>query len=235
MTRIFITGTNRGIGLALVRQLAAQPENQLFAACRNPADAVELQAIASAYPDRVTPVALEVTDEKSIQAALKQITGAVDGLDLLINNAAINPPGEKQRLETITAETMLATLHVNAVAPLIMAQACLPLLRQGDNPRIVNISSDMGSIAQRYYAGDHAYGTSKAALNMLTRGMALELRAAKICVISLDPGWVQTDMGSADADLTPAESAQGMVQVVAGLTMPDSGSFLRWNGDSLPW
>lgn len=235
MQRIFITGTNRGIGLALVKQYVAQPDTHLFAACRHPEKAAELNRIAHSQPDRITVIPLDVTDSDMLDAAVKLISTRVTGLDILINNAAINPPGEQQTLTTINADVMLETLHVNAVAPLLIVQSCLELLKKGNHPRIVNISSDMGSITERYYSGDHAYGTSKAALNMLTRGLALDLRSQKITVIALDPGRVQTDMGSKDADLTPAESAQGIVRVVAGLTLNDTGTYRRWNGDTLPW
>lgn len=235
MERILITGTNRGIGLELARQYVIQEKARVFAICRKPDEAAELQKIAAAHPDQLTILPLDVTDSSAIKATAAIVSQQTDALDLLINNAAINPPGRFQTIETLTAEVFLFMLHVNTVAPFIMVQNFADLLSRGNNPRIVNISSDMGSITDRYYDGDHGYGTSKAALNMLTRGMARDLRHRKITVISLDPGWVQTDMGSPDADLTPAESVQGIRQVVNHLTIKDSGTYRRWNGDSLPW
>jgi NAD(P)-dependent dehydrogenase (short-subunit alcohol dehydrogenase family) len=232
--RIFITGANRGIGLALVKDYV-KANTRVFAACRKPDEAAELQALAAAHPNQVMLVPLDVTDSKAIQAAAENVKQHTDALDILINNAAINPPGRFQTLETLTAEGFLFMLHVNTVAPFIVVQQFSELLSKGNNPRIVNISSDMGSISMRYYGGDHGYGTSKAALNMLTRGLARDLKSQNITVISLDPGWVQTDMGGSDADLTPAESAQGIRQVVNTLTIHDSGTYRRWNGDTLPW
>ncbi len=232
--RVFITGSNRGIGLAVVKEYV-KANARVFAGCRKPDTATELQALAAAHPAQVTLVPLDVTDSNAIQAAAATIKEHTDALDILINNAAINPPGRFQTLETLTAEGFLFMLHVNTVAPFIVAQQCLDLLSKGSNPRIINISSDMGSVSMRYYGGDHGYGTSKAALNMLTRGMAHDLKSRNITVVSLDPGWVQTDMGGSDADLTPAEAAQGIHKVVASLTSKDSSTYRRWNGDTLPW
>ncbi|MCB9452536.1 MAG: SDR family oxidoreductase [Anaerolineaceae bacterium] len=235
MERIFITGTNRGIGLEVTRQYLQLDDTRIFATARQPEVATELQALAATYPERLTVIPLEVTDETAIREAARLVAEQVDGLDILINNAAINPPEKTQTLDGITVETMLDVLRVNTAAPLMIVKALLGLLRQGNNPRIANISSEMGSLAARTYGADYAYCTSKAALNMVTRGLAADLRRDTITVIALDPGWVQTDMGSPDADLTPQESARGIRSVIDGLTPADSGAFLRWDGGSHPW
>jgi NAD(P)-dependent dehydrogenase (short-subunit alcohol dehydrogenase family) len=231
--RILITGSNRGIGLAMVQEYLAKGDVHIFAACRNPDSASELQKLAKQYPDNLTPVPLEVTEQQSIVSAFKAIAAKVDALDVVINNAAIDPDG--QSFQNITAELMLHVLQVNTVAPLMVSQAACELLKNGDNPRLVQISSDMGSLAMRTYGGDYAYCSSKAALNMVMRGMAADLKRYGIITIALDPGWVQTDMGGSGASLKPAESAHGIVSVVSGLTARDNGRYLAYDGSEHPW
>ena len=231
--RILITGANRGIGLATVREYLKQSDVHIFATCRNPDSAEELQSLAKQHPQSLTIVPLEVTDPSSIEAAFKLIASKVDALDIVINNAAINPPG--QSFPAITAELMLHVLEVNTVAPMMISKAAFELLRNGNNPRLVHISSDMGSLTIRTYSGDYGYCSSKAALNMAMRGMSADLRHFGITTIALDPGWVQTDMGGTGATLKPEESAQGIVRVISGLTAADSGRYLAYDGSEHPW
>ncbi|HEX2619456.1 MAG TPA: SDR family oxidoreductase [Phototrophicaceae bacterium] len=236
MENVLITGSNRGIGLELVRQYLQRTDTQVFAACRQPDQAAALHQLASAsQPDRCHVIALEVTDEASRQAAVQQVSQVTSGLDILINNAAINLPDRVQDFDGIDTETMLHILHVNTVAPLMVTKAFIALLKQGKHPRLINISSELGSITNRSYGDDYGYSTAKAGLNMVTRGLAIDLRGYGIISISLDPGWVQTDMGGEDASLTPSESVRGIIQVIDGLKSAQNGSYLRWNGTSLPW
>lgn len=235
MQHIVVTGANRGIGLELVKQYSAKPDAHVYALCRKSDEARALHALARGAAKRLNIIDFEAAAETDIRGAAAHVSGFTDRIDLLINNAAVNPPGEQQRLESITAETMQQTLLTNTVAPLLMAQAFANLLKRGSLPRLINISSEMGSLSDRDYGGYHAYCASKAALNMITRGLAAELIAFGIVTISLDPGWVKTDMGGEDADLTPEESVRGMLRVIDGLTRQDNGTFLRWNGRTLAW
>jgi NAD(P)-dependent dehydrogenase (short-subunit alcohol dehydrogenase family) len=235
MQHIVITGANRGIGLELARQYIARPETQVYALCRKPDEAVALASLVKEAAGRVSIIHFEATDETGIHHAAEAVANFTDRVDLLINNAAINPPGKHQMLATISAETMLHTLHINTVAPLLVVQAFADLLKRGSLPKVVNMSSEMGSLADRDYGGHHAYCASKAALNMITRGLAADLIEHGIVTISLDPGWVKTDMGGEDADLTPEESVRGLLRVIDGLTRKDNGTFLRWNGRTLAW
>ncbi len=238
MERVLITGANRGIGLELTRQYAARGA-QVFALCRQPQQAQALNAIAAAHPGQISVLPLELRDPASIQAAAQAVQAQTDALDLLINNAGINPPGTTQSLETATAETLLDVLHVNSAAPVLVTQALLPLLKAGGREvhpaRVVNISSQMGSITNKASGGYYAYCTSKAALNMISRAMGHDLRPYGIVALALDPGWVQTDMGGSGAPLTPEESAAGILRVLDSLSLNDAGTYRRWNGESLPW
>lgn len=234
MQRVLITGANRGLGLEFVRQCLARSA-RVFAGCRNPVNAVDLQTLFTAHPGQLTILTLDVTDEVTIAASVESIRSQVDGLDLLINNAGVFPRGETP--VNLNAETMLQTFHVNSVGPMIVAQFCLDLLRAGEHPKIVNISSKMGSLwwKEREGGGDYSYCSSKAALNMLTRTLAFDLRSDGIIVVSMSPGWVQTDMGGSAADLMPTESVRGILKVVERLAEADTGKFYTWEGCEHPW
>jgi NAD(P)-dependent dehydrogenase (short-subunit alcohol dehydrogenase family) len=234
MERIFITGANRGIGLELVRQLLQQDDTLIFATARQPEAAAALQELAAANPERLTVIPLEVTDEAAIAQAVQAVSGRVDGLDILINNAGINPPGI-QSLADITVETMQTVFTVNAVAPLLVARAFQGLLTKGDRPRLVNISTQVGSMTWKTSGGAYAYAASKSALNMVTRCLSADLRPAGIITIMLHPGWVQTDMGGVHAALTPEESASEIIRLISGLTDAQNGLFFKWNGEPHPW
>jgi NAD(P)-dependent dehydrogenase (short-subunit alcohol dehydrogenase family) len=232
MKRFLITGSNRGIGLALVRASLARGD-RVFATCRRPDEAEELHALAAEHGDRLTILRLDVTDEETIEASVEGVQSEEDGLEVLVNNAGISPSGE--RLGRLDAETMLHTFHVNAVGPMLVSQAFLELLRSGDDPKIVNISSQLGSLTRKSSGGRYSYCSSKAALNMLTRALAFDLRSDGIVVLAMHPGWVRTDMGGSGAPVAPAESAQGIQRVADGLTMSDSGAFYTYQGREVPW
>lgn len=234
MRRVMVTGGNRGLGLEFVRQCLARGD-LVFAGCRRPENAVDLQALSSTHPGQLIVLNLDVTDDAAIDASVEAIRSHVDGLDFLINNAGAYPRGEAPT--TINVTTMLQTFHLNSVAPMIVAQRCLDLLRAGNHPKIVNVSSKMGSLRwkEREGGGDYSYCSSKAALNMLTRTLAFDLRSEGIIVVVMNPGWVQTDMGGSAADLTPVESVHGMLNVIERLTEADTSKFFTWEGREHPW
>lgn len=234
--RILITGANRGIGLELVRQYIGQADAQVFAACRTPRNADDLNALANANPTRLHVLALDVTDAASIDGAMAYVQTHTDGLDVLINNAGIFPEADRHaRMGALKADTLRQTLETNTIGPLMVTQAAHSLLKAGSNPRVIMISSQLGSIERARSVHSYAYRTSKAAVNMLARVLSVDLQSDGITVITLHPGWVQTDMGGSNATLTPEASAQGIVQVIKGLTPSDSGTFLQWDGERLPW
>lgn len=231
MEHIFITGSNRGIGLAIVQAYLERGAVEIFAACRQPHSATELQALAKTYPQQLHLIELEVTEHASIERAVSKVQKLTDALDVVINNAGIDPAG--QSFAAISAKTMLAVYAVNTVAPLMISKAFLPLLNKGKHPRLVQISTEMASLKDRNYGGSYAYCSSKAALNMAMRGMAADL--AGIINIALDPGWVQTDMGGSSASLLPEESAAGILKVISGLKLSDNGRYLAYDGSQHNW
>ena len=238
--RVLITGANRGIGLEFARQLAARGD-RVFATTRDVNRAAELKRLASEYGDDVvTIVPLDVADENSIRAAADAVKAKTDALDLLINNAGIysakvtsgGEPGEK--LGQMNFDDALLVLRTNAVSPLLVTQALLPLLKRGENPRVASITSGYGSVADNtgfpYY-----YAASKAALNMFTRSLAADAAIKDIAAIVMSPGWVQTDMGGANAPMTVDKSVAGMLKVIDNLTPADTSRFLDWRGEEVNW
>jgi NAD(P)-dependent dehydrogenase (short-subunit alcohol dehydrogenase family) len=238
MQRIFITGAGRGIGLELTRQYL-QRGDRVLAGCRSPERAPALSALLEQHGGRLSVIPLEVTDTNSIVEAVRHASREVDGLDVLINNAAINP-GDGHTMgpdgqPLLDASRTGEILHVNSVAPVVVAQSFLALLRAGANPRVVNISSGAGSLTGKTGGGDYSYAASKTALNMFTRVLAGNLRGEGVTAVMIGPGWVKTDMGGPNADLEPSESARGLLAVIDRLTLSDSGRFLRYDGSEAPW
>jgi len=232
MKHILITGANRGIGLGLVRAYAARGD-LVFAACRKPENAADLGILAAQYGPKIVMVPLDVTDENSIKKCADLVNAQVGKLDILINNAGINLGDEK--LSEVRSDVLLKTLLVNAVGPILVAQQFRALLTKGSEPKIVNISSESGSISKMIRFRGYAYYGSKAAENMVTRSLAFDPESEGITVIAMHPGWVRTDMGGPEAHLSPVESAAGILKVTDELTPEDNGRFYTWDGSEHPW
>lgn len=239
MKRILITGSNRGIGLALVRQYLLQDDSLIFATCRHPASADELQALAQAHPERLQIIELDVINQASIEQSLQVVSQQVDGLDMLINNAGILPGGVDSREPNISqfgsleATAMMQVFQVNTISPVIITQTYGDLLRRGKDARVINVSSDAGSINRRNKGCDFSYPSSKAALNMMSRCLAGNLQS--VIVISIHPGFIKTDMGGVNASLTLDEAIPRLVETMDGLTLADSGQFFNWDGRQVEW
>lgn len=233
MESILITGSNRGIGLALVREYARRGVKHLFATCRNPDSATELQELAKQTTLHI--LALDINDADSIAAAADTVQSVAGKLDLLINNAGIFPKQANSRdFGSLDADAVGQVVTTNSVSPLLVTQAFAPLLRKGTRPRVVMVSSQMGSI-ERAGSGSFAYRMSKAAMNMGARVLANALRGDGITVITTHPGHVATDMGGNHAPVDPEDSARGLVILIDNLRREDSGSFFDWRGERLPW
>lgn len=235
---ILISGANRGIGLEFTRQLLGAGDH-VVAACRHPGKATALNELAGEYPGRLHVLPLDVADAKSRASLvhdLPLVLGEADNgtpgrIDLLINNAGVLHSGE--RFGHIEQAILEDSFRTNAIGPFLLAQALAPLL--ADGARIANLSSIMASIASRGEFRSPSYCSSKAAQNMLNVELAHALAARGIVVLSLHPGWVQTDMGGDGANVTPQEAVRGLLQVIDAATPEQSGSFLDWRGKSLPW
>lgn len=236
--RCLVTGANRGLGLEFTGQLLARGDH-VIAACRHPGRANALNQLAGQYPGRLHLLPLDVADPKSRAALVGELPLVCDGLDLLINNAGVLHSGE--RFGEVSAANLDDSLRTNASGPFLLTQALAPLLadacpeqgRRGG--KVVNLSSSWGSIAELEAFRTPTYAISKAAQNMATALLAHALRERGIVVLALNPGWVQTDMGGAGAELTPAEAIADLLRVIEGATLADSGCFLDHGGQRVPW
>ncbi|KAJ6666041.1 hypothetical protein lerEdw1_000945 [Lerista edwardsae] len=250
---VLVTGTNQGMGLELVRQLAGKtnaPE-RIFATCLYPEGprAQELKNLAAKHQG-VVIIPLDVSDPSSVKAAAARVTEQLKGagLNLLINNAGIV---KHSTVDTETAENMAEVYKVNAIGPLIVSQAFLPLLRKAsqESPQkgmscskaaIVNISSLCGSIGGGFEwnpTSIPSYRCSKTALNMLTRCMSRGFAEDEILCIALHPGWVQTEMGNSvgPAPQTVDGTVQSILSTLGHLSEKDNGTFVSFEGKILPW
>lgn len=236
MERILITGSNRGIGLALVAAYQARTDVEIFATCRTPAQADDLKRLAAESSSQVHVVPLDVSDEESVVRAVAHVQSITDTLDILINNAGINPNEPNVRnLGEFELDAITHVVGTNASTPIVVTQAFLPLLRQAQNPRVLFVSSTAGSIEREASGTMLAYRMSKAAMNMGARVLANALRPEGIIVIPAHPGWVQTDMGGANAAITPRESAEGLIEILDHANMQQSGEFVNYDGTPMPW
>lgn len=232
--RVLISGANRGIGLEFVQQYL-ESGYEVIACCREPERASELLALGKKNSN-LNIRKLNVTNEKE----LKDLAASLDGipLDILINNAGIYGNGD-QSFEGVTAASMIEVFTVNSVAPLMATRALLANILKGQLKTVINISSLMGSISDNGSGGKYAYRPSKTAINMITKSMAVDLAAKGLKVLSLHPGWVQTDMGGSNAPLDVKTSVSGMISVINSKTRleanPHGDLFLNYNGKSLEW
>lgn len=227
-----VTGANRGLGLELCRQLLAAG-CRVVATSRQPGKAKALNVLAGEYPGRLHVAPLDVTDPKSHAALAAELPLLTDSepLDLLINNAGVLRGGERYGSVQIT--DLETSFRTHALGPFLLVQTLTPQL--ADGARVANISSEIGSIGLRQEFRTPSYAIGKAAQNMATSLLAQALKPRGITVVALHPGWVRTDMGTERALLSAQESAAGLLRVIQTLPLEKSGSFLDWQGKSLPW
>ena len=221
---VLITGANRGIGLELARQYSAEGW-RVIGTARRPDTASELRAVGADV------MQLDVTD----QASVDQLAGKLVGqpIDLLINNAGVH--SLKWTLAEIDISDFQKVLDVNTLGPIRVVRALLPNLRAGESRKIVNITSNLGSIAENQDGGFYGYRESKAALNMFTKSLAAELGPEGFICVVLHPGWVKTDLGGPDAPLHVRDSVVGMRSVINELSPADNGTFWTHAGGQMAW
>ncbi|MBZ0282736.1 MAG: SDR family oxidoreductase [Anaerolineae bacterium] len=225
-----VTGANRGIGLEVCRQLGERGYVAVLGS-RDLAKGQQATAQLQVSNGAIVAQQLDVSDLESIENLRAWVEAEYGCLDVLVNNAAINYD-TWQRAVNADLGNVRETLETNIFGAWQMTQAFLPLLRKSPHPRIVNVSSESGSLASMG-GGTPGYSLSKAGLNALTRMLAAELRGGRILVNAVCPGWVATDMGGAGG--RPVE--QGAASVLWAVTLPDngtSGGFYR-DGKPVPW
>ncbi len=232
MKTVLITGTNRGIGLEFAKQYADDGW-RVFACCRDPAGADALNRLAGQHPQRISIHALNVVNHQQIEQLAHSLAG--QAIDLLINNAGVYPA---QQVDSFGATDYSAWAHafaVNTMAPLKMAEAFFTHMCRSQLKTIITVTSKMGSIADNRGGGSYIYRSSKAAVNTVMKSLSIDLEQNQVIAVLLHPGWVRTDMGGPNGLITAEQSVTGMRQVIAGLKPEDSGKFVAFDGQIVPW
>ncbi len=231
MPSVLVTGANRGLGLEFARQYAAEGW-QVFAACRAPKAAKELTRLAGESDGRIRILAMDVTEAASVRAAAAELKG--ESIDLLLNNAGVMGSRNEQ-LGRLDYAAWMKVLDVNALGPMRVVEGFLESVARSQLKRIVTITSGMGSLEDNTSGDSYAYRTSKAAVNMVMRSLAIDLAPRGITCVVVNPGWVRTDMGGSGGKLSPAESINALRSIIASLKREDSGKFLNYDGKPYPW
>ena len=234
MPTVLITGANRGLGLGFAGQYAGEGW-QVIASCRAPEKAESLERLAEEN-GQVNIVQMDVSDHASVDACAAKLSGHT--IDVLINNAGIaSNDFAHQMLGGFDFENWENILRTNTLGPMKVSEAFLPNIKAGDQKKIAVVSSTVGSLTDMNAYPVYPYATSKAALNKGMRMMAEQLRNDGISVLCLCPGHAKTDMGmmAEGASVEVTDAVSGMRREIANLTMATSGSFRRYNGETISW
>ena len=228
MATVLVTGASRGVGAALVKQYAAE-DAEVIACVRDTAAAPGLEGVQG----KVRILQMDTGEPTSIMAAAKEV--GEQPIDVLINNAgAVGGNPAKQVLDDLDLVEWHRTLNVNTIGPVYVAKEFKANLAASGNGKLLNVTSQLAASTWPF-GGMYIYSTTKAALSKASQILALDWKEEPITVALMHPGWVRTDMGGPNADISAEESAAGIRAVVAGLTKEDSGKFYKWNGEIHPW
>jgi len=225
---ILITGANRGIGLEFTKQYAADGW-QVLSCCRKPQSASELQALANQYQN-IQIYTLDVADFAQIDALALELNS--QKIDVLLNNAGVYPSGSSADLDDAV---WALSFKINSMAPLKMAQAFVAHIAASELKKIATLSSKMGSLEDNTSGGSYIYRSSKTAVNMVMKSLALDVKELGMSVLTLHPGWVQTDMGGPNGLINTTTSVKGMVKVIENLSLANTGKFIAYDGKEIAW
>lgn len=231
MSTILVTGANKGIGLEICRQLAKTGHHVILSA-RSEKRGQEAVASLEKEKLKVDFLLLDTSDETSIAQAAAELKKRIKALNALINNAAILDIWQGSILDAKAAD-IRDTFLTNTLGPILLTQALLPLLEAGKPSRVINVSSQLGSVANMS-DGWPGYGISKAALNAATRKFAQALKSRGISVNAASPGWVKTDMGGDSAPLSVAQGAKNITRLITDVPHSLTDHYLEANGE-IPW
>ncbi|KAI0746454.1 C-factor [Daedaleopsis nitida] len=228
-----ITGCSRGIGLGITKQLLESPANFIIATARDPAKATALQELKSTAKGTLHVITLDVDQDDGILRSYEEVKAILgdNGLDYLVNNAAVN-----QQIDTsftMNIEGWGKVFKTNVAAPAYMAQVYLPLIEKSKKKTVINVSSSLGAFGYGFGETWASYAITKTALNMLTYKQHAE--RPDLMVVSLCPGWVKTDMGGDDAPLTLTESVTAVTKVLTSLKPEDNGRLINYRHEIVPW
>lgn len=238
-----VTGAYKGLGLEWCKQLGKIGYKVILTA-RDFEKAQEAAELLNEQELVIYPKALEVTNENQIQEITNWTNEMFGRIDLIVNNAGINPKDytDKTRmakafnLNVLDAKEMLDVLHINSIAPLLVVKHFRQLLCKSEKPIVINISSWLGSVTNLTFGGHYGYVGSKNLLNVLNKSMANELKQDNIICVNVNPGWVQTDMGGQKAQFTTEEAVKNLIEnILLKVKIADSGNFLNFDGSIHPW
>jgi NAD(P)-dependent dehydrogenase (short-subunit alcohol dehydrogenase family) len=227
---ILITGSNRGIGLELCRQYA-EAGWQVHACCRQVDSATELTKLASEKPG-ITVHSLDVSRAQQISELAQRLKDVP--IDILFNNAGIYGQGNNS-LGDIDESQWLQCFAINSIAPIKVMENFVQHVAASEHKIIATMSSKMGSMADNGSGGSYAYRSSKAAVNAAMTSAAIDLKPQNIKVAILHPGWVKTDMGGPDAEISAAQCVTQLRHILSHLTLQTSGQFFDIDGSKIPW
>lgn len=225
---VLITGANRGLGLEFTKQYATDGWSVL-ACCRAAQSASALQSIAKAN-NQVQLFDLDVADFAQIEALALQLKDQT--IDVLINNAGVYPPSS---FGNTNYEEWAKAFKVNSMAPLKMAEAFVQHVTRSQLKKIATLTSKMGSIDDNTSGESYSYRTSKTAVNMVMKSLSIDLKPYGISVVTLHPGWVQTDMGGRNALISTQTSVTGLRNVIEHLNIENTGKFIAYDGKEIAW
>jgi NAD(P)-dependent dehydrogenase (short-subunit alcohol dehydrogenase family) len=228
MANVVIAGASRGIGLELAKQ-HSEAGDRVFAICRSPGKADALNALAASSGGKVSVHAGDVADDASIRTGAAS-TGS-EPIDIVYTVAGVIGTMEPE-LETADWAVFDDAINIMVKGPLRVLQAFLPRLSSGS--KVINFSSQLAASTWPY-GGFYAYVAAKAGMNRMMRSVAIDLKERGIIIGLIHPGYVQTDMGGPNAEISPTESAAGIRKVTAAWTLEQSGEFKKWNGETHPW
>ena len=231
MSTILITGTSRGIGLELTKIFAENNWN-VIACCRKPKKADKLNEVAKTYSN-IEIYKLDVEDFDEIEALKEVLKGK--NIDILLNNAGTYGSKEGQFFGNIDYKSFKETFKINTLAPLKMCETFLEEVSNSDKKIMAIITSMMGSITLNEDGKELIYRVTKCAANMVVKCMANTLKDKKITVLAIHPGWVKTDMGGENAPILPEDSAKGIYHLLTNINESNTGKFLDFQGNELPW
>tara|TARA_B100000073_G_scaffold187254_1_gene155052 strand:+ start:51 stop:773 length:723 start_codon:yes stop_codon:yes gene_type:complete len=232
-----VTGANRGLGLEFTKQIL-QAGHNVYAACRNINDIEDLDLLFAEYKDKLIVVNLDINDHDSILSLSNRLKDV--SIDVMINNAGTIGPLPyfentfKQHYGTIDYDVWSDVFKTNLFGPVKMAETFLENIENGNDKKMIFISSVVGSIADDHQKA-FAYATSKTALNKSVALLADILKEKEVKVLAMCPGYVKTRMNGGGANLEPEESIEGMLEQIEKLDIESSGNFVRYNGESINW
>ena len=228
---VLITGANRGIGLELVRQYS-QRGWRVFACCRNPHNAEALFSMAKLSGGQISVHLADLGELATLQALAYELRN--EAIDILINNAGVYG-SDRNRFGQIDADDWLQTFRINTIGPAKMVEFFHQHLCSGQRKLVACLSSKMASMDDNASGGSYIYRSSKAALNAVVKSLSIDLADDGIICVALHPGWVKTDMGGSNAEISTDQSVGMMLSNLDGLDASDSGRFIDIDGGDIPW